>query len=97
MSWIYLVVFARQTRSAERLIGTRRVPYAEQKGRPVNIQFLGGVNLPELYKHVAPEKLVESLLVTADSLTCEVLPAASRAAGRLIDQSAVIVNLEGFG
>lgn len=63
----------------------------------MNIQFFGGLNLPELYKHVTPEKLVESIIVNADVLPREVFPAASRAAGRLINQSTVIVDLEGFG
>lgn len=76
---------------------TGAVPYVEQKGRPVNIQFFGGLNLPELYKHVTPEKLVESIIVNADALAREVLPAASRAAGRHIEQSLVIVDLKGFG
>lgn len=73
------------------------VPYIEQKGRPVNIQFFGGLNLPELYKHVTPEKLVESIIVNADALPREVLPAASRAAGHRVEQSLVIVDLKGFG
>ncbi|KAF8555231.1 CRAL/TRIO domain-containing protein [Imleria badia] len=71
--------------------------YFHKKGRPVNVQYFGGLNLPELYKHVTPEKLVESIIVNADALTREVLPAASRAAGRRIDQSIVIVDLQGFG
>ena len=75
----------------------RAVPYIKQKGRPVNIQFFGGLNLPELYNHVTPEKLVESIIVNADALTREVLPAASREAGRPIDQSLVIVDLKSFG
>ena len=75
----------------------RTVPYIEQKGRPVNIQYFGGLNLPELYKHVTPEKLVESIIVNADALPREVLPAASREAGRPIEQSLVIVDLKGFG
>lgn len=88
----------RQIRSAERFISVcEAVPYIEQKGRPVNIQFFGGLNLPELYKHVTPEMLVESIIVNADALTREVLPAACRAAGRHIGQSLVIVDLKGFG
>jgi hypothetical protein len=63
----------------------------------VNIQFFGGLNLPELYKHVTPEKHWEAIVVNADSLTREVLPAASRAAGERIHQSIVIVDLKGFG
>ncbi|KAG1906424.1 CRAL-TRIO domain-containing protein [Suillus fuscotomentosus] len=68
-----------------------------QKGRPVNIQFFGGLNLPKLYKHVTPERHWEAIVVNADSLTREVLPAASRAAGKHIHQSIVIVDLKGFG
>lgn len=69
----------------------------DKKGRPVNIQFFGGLNLPELYKHVTPERHWEAIVVNADSLTREVLPAASRAAGKRIHQSIVIVDLKGFG
>lgn len=69
----------------------------DKKGRPVHIQFFGGLNLPELYKHVTPEKHWEAIVVNADSLTREVLPAASRAAGKPIHQSIVIVDLKGFG
>ncbi|KAF8133658.1 CRAL-TRIO domain-containing protein [Boletus edulis] len=68
-----------------------------KKGRPVNIQSFEGLNLPELYKHVAPETVVESVAVNGDALPREVFPAASRAAGRRIEQSLVIVDLKGFG
>ncbi|KAG1774794.1 CRAL-TRIO domain-containing protein [Suillus placidus] len=71
--------------------------YFHKASRPVNIQFFGGLNLPELYKHVTPEKHWEAIVVNADSLTREVLPAASRAAGKRIHQSIVIVDLKGFG
>ncbi|KAI9573708.1 CRAL-TRIO domain-containing protein [Boletus coccyginus] len=69
----------------------------DKNGRPVNIQFFGGLNLPELYKHVTPEKLADSIIVNTEVLLREVFPAASRASGRPINQSTVIVNLEGFG
>lgn len=75
----------------------RVIAYVEQTGRPVNIQFFGGLNLPELYKHVTPETLEHSIIVNADALTREVFPAASRAAGRHIGQSLVIVDLKDFG
>ncbi|OJA08807.1 hypothetical protein AZE42_01308, partial [Rhizopogon vesiculosus] len=69
----------------------------DKKGRPVNIQFFGGLNLPQLYKHITPQKHWEAIVVNAESLTREVLPAASRAAGKRIDQGVVIVDLKGFG
>jgi hypothetical protein len=63
----------------------------------VNIQFFGGLNLPQLYKHITPQKHWEAIVANADSLTREVLPAASCAAGKHIDQGVVIVDLKGFG
>ncbi|KAH7909020.1 CRAL-TRIO domain-containing protein [Hygrophoropsis aurantiaca] len=71
--------------------------YFHKKGRPLNIQFFGGLNLPELYKHITPEKHWHAIVVNADSLIREVLPAASRAAGRPIGQGLVVVDLKGFG
>ncbi|KAF9242594.1 CRAL-TRIO domain-containing protein [Melanogaster broomeanus] len=67
------------------------------KGRPVNIQFFGGLNFPELYKHVTPEQHWEAIVVTADTLLRDILPAASRAAGHLVEHSFVIIDLKGFG
>jgi hypothetical protein len=63
----------------------------------VNIEFFGGLNLPQLYKHITPEKHWETIIVNAESLPREVLPAASRAAGKHIGQGLVIVDLKGFG
>ncbi|EGN92148.1 hypothetical protein SERLA73DRAFT_191594 [Serpula lacrymans var. lacrymans S7.3] len=69
----------------------------DKKGRPLNIQFFGGLNLPELYKHITPKKHWEAIVVNADSLPREILPAASHAAGRPIETSFVVVDLKGFG
>ncbi|KAL4073228.1 CRAL-TRIO domain-containing protein [Scleroderma yunnanense] len=66
-------------------------------GRPLNFEFLGNCDLPELYKHITPEKHWEAIIVMTEALTREVLPAASRAAGRHIKGSFVIVDLKGFG
>jgi hypothetical protein len=62
----------------------------------LNINSFGGLNLPELYKHISPERHWQTFLVNAESLTREVLPASSKAAGRTIDQAFVIVDLKGF-
>lgn len=74
----------------------RKLFYMQQKGRPVNIQSFDGLNLPELYKRISPQQLAEFVVVNADALMREVLPAASRAAGGPIEQSLVIVDLKGF-
>ncbi|KAI0061678.1 CRAL/TRIO domain-containing protein [Artomyces pyxidatus] len=69
----------------------------DKKGRPLNIQSLGGVNMPKLYKHVSPERHWQTILVNAESLQREVLPAASAQAGRQVEQALVIVDLKGYG
>ncbi|KAH8104524.1 CRAL/TRIO domain-containing protein [Cristinia sonorae] len=67
-----------------------------KKGRPLNIHFFGKINMPKLYKHISPERHWQTVLVNCESLTREVLPAATHAAGRPIDGTFVIVDLKGF-
>ncbi|KAK7048347.1 CRAL-TRIO domain-containing protein [Favolaschia claudopus] len=68
----------------------------DKKGRPVNIHTFGGVNFPKLYKVCTPERHWQSVIVNAECLPREVLPASSRFAGRPIGQVLVIVDLKGF-
>ncbi|THH03123.1 hypothetical protein EW146_g10503 [Bondarzewia mesenterica] len=65
-------------------------------GRPLNVHFIGGINLPELYKDVTPERHWQTIIVNAESLVREVLPACSAEAGRHINQALVIADLSGF-
>ncbi|TFK40778.1 CRAL-TRIO domain-containing protein [Crucibulum laeve] len=69
----------------------------DKKGRPLNIHFFGGMDLPKLYQTCTPEKHWQTVLVNAESLAREVLPAAARAAGKEIGTTLVIVDLQGFG
>ncbi|KAF8231710.1 CRAL/TRIO domain-containing protein [Tricholoma matsutake] len=69
----------------------------DKKGRPLNINFFGGMDLPKLHKVCTPEKHWQTIIVNAESLCREVLPAASRQAGRTIGTAFVIVDLKGFG
>ncbi|KAI0086546.1 CRAL-TRIO domain-containing protein [Irpex rosettiformis] len=69
----------------------------DKRGRPINIHHFGRINTTELYKGVTPVRFWQAFLVNADSLTREVLPAASAAAGKRIDGTFVIVDLKGFG
>ncbi|CAA7261570.1 unnamed protein product [Cyclocybe aegerita] len=69
----------------------------DKEGRPLNIHFFGGMDLPKLYKSCTPEKHWQTVIVNAESLTREVLPAATRAAGKPIGTTFVIVDLQGFG
>ncbi|KAL0961057.1 hypothetical protein HGRIS_006045 [Hohenbuehelia grisea] len=69
----------------------------DKKGRPLNVHFFGGMDLNKLFKECTPEKHWQTVLVNAESLTREILPAASRKAGRPINNVFVIVDLKGFG
>ncbi|KAI0785250.1 CRAL-TRIO domain-containing protein, partial [Abortiporus biennis] len=67
----------------------------DKKGRPLNVHFFGGINMPELYKHISPERHWQTVLVNCESLTREVLP-ASKKDGKEVDGTFVIVDLKGF-
>ncbi|KAJ7644116.1 CRAL-TRIO domain-containing protein [Roridomyces roridus] len=68
----------------------------DKKGRPINIHTLGNVDFPKLYKTVTPEGHWHSLLVNAECLTREILPACTRVAGKEVGGVLVIVDLKGF-
>ncbi|KAF9013290.1 CRAL-TRIO domain-containing protein, partial [Cyathus striatus] len=69
----------------------------DKRGRPINIQNLGSLDLTKLYKGCTPERHWTSVLVNAESLVREVIPAAVRVSGKPIGQSLVIVDIKGFG
>ncbi|KAF8158167.1 CRAL-TRIO domain-containing protein [Crassisporium funariophilum] len=69
----------------------------DKQGRPLNIHFFGGMDLNKLYKSCTPEKHWQTVIVNAESLAREVLPAAARKAGKPIGTCLVIVDLQGFG
>ncbi|KAJ4482151.1 CRAL-TRIO domain-containing protein [Lentinula aciculospora] len=70
----------------------------DKSGRPLNLQFLGGLDLQRLSKEgVTPERHWETILVNAECLTREILPAATKKHGKEIDSVLVIIDLRGFG
>jgi len=69
----------------------------DKKGRPLNVHFFGGINMPNLYKHISPERHWQTVLVNCESLTREVLPATSQALDKPVEGTFVIVDLKGFG
>ncbi|KAG5721690.1 Sec14 cytosolic factor [Termitomyces sp. T112] len=69
----------------------------DKKGRPLNIHYFSGMNLPKLYEVCTPERHWQSILVNAECLAREILPAATRKAGQPIGSVFVIVDLKGFG
>ncbi|KAJ7505340.1 CRAL TRIO domain-containing protein [Mycena galericulata] len=68
----------------------------DKKGRPLNVHTFGGVDFPKLYKTCTPERHWHSVIVNAECLPREVLPASSRLAGKPIGTVFVIVDLKGF-
>ncbi|EKM84004.1 hypothetical protein AGABI1DRAFT_110608 [Agaricus bisporus var. burnettii JB137-S8] len=68
----------------------------DKQGRPINVQILGKMDLSKLYKVCTPKRHWETVLANAECLPREVLPAASRVAGRHIGTTLVIVDLKGF-
>ncbi|KAJ7095885.1 CRAL TRIO domain-containing protein [Mycena belliarum] len=68
----------------------------DKKGRPINVHTFSGVDFPKLYKTCTPEKHWKSVIVNAECLPREILPASSRQAGRSIGTVFVIVDLKGF-
>ncbi|PPQ69102.1 hypothetical protein CVT25_004599 [Psilocybe cyanescens] len=69
----------------------------DKQGRPLNVHVFGGMDLTKLYKVCTPERHWETMIVNAECLTREILPASSQAAGRPIGTTFVIVDLKGFG
>lgn len=70
----------------------------DKLGRPLNFHSLGGLDLQRLTREgVTPERHWQTILVNAECLTREILPAASKKYGKEIDSVFVIVDLKGFG
>ncbi|KAJ6584960.1 CRAL-TRIO domain-containing protein [Mycena capillaripes] len=76
---------------------TDKVGSTSCNGRPLNIHTFSGVDFPKLYKSCTPERHWQSVIVNAECLAREVLPACSRLAGRPIGTCLVVVDLKGFG
>ncbi|KAH9840527.1 CRAL-TRIO domain-containing protein [Rhodofomes roseus] len=68
----------------------------DKEGRPVSIQHYGAVNIPELYKHITPERFWWYVVTMAESIPREIIPTASRAAGHQVDGTFLIVDLKGY-
>lgn len=61
------------------------------------MQTYGNMDIPALLKLVTPERHWETIVVGAEAVTRECLPACSRAKGETITDSLSIVDLKGFG
>jgi hypothetical protein len=67
-----------------------------KKGRPVYIHALEGMKMSEVYKRVTPRHHRDTIVVSFELLIREILPAASIAAGKLVDQFLIVVDLKGL-
>ena len=95
--WFHKTDKVRPIHSSETRHSLTHARLMKQKGRPLNVHFFGGINMPDMYNHISPERHWQTVLVNCESLTREVLPASSQAAGKPIDGTFVIVDLKGFG
>jgi len=69
----------------------------DKQGRPLNIQIFGNVDLNKLYNHCTPQQHWQTLIVNAESLSREILPAAGRKAGKEVEGALFILDLQDFG
>ena len=68
----------------------------DKDGRPVYVEELGAVNLPELLKITTQERMLKNLVWEYESFVKYRLPASSRCAGHLVETSCTIMDLKGI-
>lgn len=68
----------------------------DKDGRPVYFEELGAVNITELYKITNEERMLKNLVWEYEAFVRYRLPAASRAAGHLVETSCTIMDLKGI-
>ncbi|KAL0578634.1 hypothetical protein V5O48_003377 [Marasmius crinis-equi] len=68
----------------------------DKLGRPLNVHYLGAMNVKKLYSACSPERHWQTVLANAESLTREVIPAAVRVHGESAKSVFVVVDLDGF-
>lgn len=66
------------------------------QGRPIYIERLGILNIDELFKRTTEERIIKYYVREYERLMRIRYPAASEAAGTLIEQSITILDMQGF-
>jgi len=69
----------------------------DKDGRPVYIEQLGKIDLTAMYKITTQERLLQNLVNEYEKFADPRLPACSRKAGKLIETSCTILDLNGVG
>lgn len=67
----------------------------DREGRPIYVQQPGNIDPTELWKFTTLERSVRYHIQQQERYCREVVPASSVAAGRLHEQSLVIIDMEG--
>jgi len=68
----------------------------DKKGRPINIQRFGQMDINALYEEITPERQWKAFLVNCDALTREIFPGCTRAKGETVNTTYSIIDLKGF-
>lgn len=68
----------------------------DKDGRPLYIEELGSVNLPEMYKITTQERMIKNLVWEYEAFVRYRLPACSRKAKYLVETSCTILDLKGI-
>jgi hypothetical protein len=69
----------------------------DKSGRPIYIEITAKVNIPELFKITTEERMMKYYIKEYERLMKYRFPACGRAAGKLIEQSLTILDMEGVG
>lgn len=68
----------------------------DKDGRPIYIEELGKVNIPEMYKLTTQERMLKNLVWEYESFIKYRLPACSRQIGYLVETSCTIMDCKGI-
>ncbi|KAF8510072.1 CRAL-TRIO domain-containing protein [Hysterangium stoloniferum] len=71
--------------------------WQHKQGRPFCVESLGKIDLTALYQEVDPKIHWRSLLVTAESVVRELMPACAKVTGKSVDGMCIVIDLNGFG
>lgn len=69
----------------------------DKSGRPIYIELISKVNLTELFKNTTEERMTKYYIKEYERLMKYRFPACSRAAGKIIEQSLTVLDMEGIG
>jgi hypothetical protein len=69
----------------------------DKLGRPIYIELISKVNLPDLFKITSEDRMMKYYIKEYERLMKYRFPSCSKAAGKLIEQSLTILDMEGIG